>query len=310
MNNDLTARKLPDYQTLMLPLLELHGDDSEHTFREVIEALASRFQLNEEERRELLPSGKQFTFDNRVGWARTYLTKAGVLTSPKRSVFRITPRGKEVLAAKPSELNVKFLGQFAEFREFRAKRNDELGETANNQNDKHAGTPQEALEAAYQILKDELSAELLTNLKQVTPAFFEKLVVDVLVRMGYGGSRSEAGRAIGGWHDGGIDGTINEDRLGLDTIYIQAKRWEGVVSCPEIQQFAGALQGVRARKGVFITTSTFTKDAVEYASRIEAKIVLIDGERLVALMFEHNVGITSQAIYEVKKMDLDYFEEA
>jgi restriction system protein len=170
-------------------------------------------------------------------------------------------------------------------------------------------TPEVALEIAYQTLRDNLSDELLTIIKGCSPAFFEKLVVDVIVSMGYGGSRREAGRAVGGTGDDGIDGIINEDRLGLDSIYLQAKRWEGTVGRPEIQKFAGALQGYRARKGIFITTSSFTKDAQEYTSRIESKIVLIDGKRLANLMIDHNVGVTSEAVYEVNRTDSDYFSE-
>jgi restriction system protein len=304
---------IPDYQTIMLPLLRSLEDGNEHGFRELVDSLAAHFQLGQEERKELLPSGKQAAFDNRVGWARTYLKKAGLLEAPKRGVLHISPRGKAALASDLDKIDVRFLSRFDEFVEFRAKKNAggqaapvsvlSLPITTDTE------TPEEALETAYQTLRDNLSDELLSTIKGCSPAFFEKLVVDVIVSMGYGGSRREAGRAVGGTGDDGIDGIINEDRLGLDSIYLQAKRWEGTVGRPEIQKFAGALQGYRARKGIFITTSSFTKDAQEYTSRIDSKIVLIDGQRLANLMIDHDVGVTSEAVYEVKRTDSDYFSE-
>jgi restriction system protein len=280
----------------------------------LVEFLANHFQLTSEERKELLPSGQQPAFNNRVGWAGTYLKKAGLLESPKRGVFHISARGIKVLESNPREIDVKLLSQFDEFVEFRRKKSNTVGQatpvlassspiTTDNE------TPEVALENAYQTLRDNLSDELLTTIKGCSPAFFEKLVVDVIVSMGYGGSRREAGKAVGGTGDDGIDGIINEDRLGLDNIYLQAKRWEGTVGRPEIQKFAGALQGYRARKGIFITTSSFTKDAQDYTQRIESKIVLIDGQRLANLMIDHNVGVTSEAVYEVKRTDSDYFSE-
>jgi restriction system protein len=224
-------------------------------------------------------------------------------------VFRILPRGEKVLAENPSEINNRFLSQFEEFVEFRAKKSDVVGQVTPVSITTEVETPEVALENAYQTLRDNLSDELLTTIKGCSPAFFEKLVVDVIVSMGYGGSRREAGRAVGGTGDDGIDGIINEDRLGLDNIYLQAKRWEGTVGRPEIQKFAGALQGYRARKGIFITTSSFTRDAQDYTQRIDSKIVLIDGQRLANLMIDHNVGVTSEAVYEVKRTDSDYFSE-
>ncbi len=295
----------------MLPLLTSLKDGKEHGFRELVESLAIQFQLTPENRKELLPSRKQPTFDNRVGWARTYLGKAGLLESPKRSVVQITPRGEQTLATNLRKINIKYLLQFDEFIEFRNKKSDASGQTTPVSVSVvvDTETPEESLEGAYQTLRDNLSDELLTTIKRCSPAFFERLVVDVIVSMGYGGSRREAGRAIGGTGDDGIDGIINEDRLGLDSIYLQAKRWDGTVGRPEIQKFAGALQGYRARKGIFITTSSFTKDAQEYTSRIDSKIVLIDGQRLASLMIDHNVGVTSEALYEVKRTDSDYFSE-
>jgi len=295
---------IPDYQTIMLPLLKFAGDGQEHSLRETIDFLANEFSLSDEERKELLPSGSQATFDNRVGWARTYMKKAGLLESTRRGYFCITARGKNVLEQNPQKINVKFLKQFPEFVEFqKPKKKGEIDPPPVDI------TPEESLEAAYQELQHGLASELLQMVKQCPPDFFEQLVVDVLIKMGYGGSRKEAGQAVGKTSDGGIDGIIKEDKLGLDIIYIQAKRWEGTVGRPEIQKFAGALQGQRARKGIFITTSSFTKDAREYVENINTKIILIDGQRLAELMIAYNVGANTTAIYEVKKIDSDYFIE-
>ncbi len=300
---------IPDFQTIMLPLLKSLQDRNDHGYRELIESLALHFQLTPEDRKELIPSGRARAFDNRVGWACTHLKKAGLIEAPRRAVFRILTRGEKVLADNPTEINNRFLSQFEEFVEFRTKKSDVTGQVTPVPITTEVETPEVALENAYQTLRDNLSDELLTTIKGCSPAFFEKLVVDVIVSMGYGGSRREAGRAVGGTGDDGIDGIINEDRLGLDNIYLQAKRWEGTVGRPEIQKFAGALQGYRARKGIFITTSSFTKDAQDYTQRIDSKIVLIDGQRLANLMIDHNVGVTSEAVYEVKRTDSDYFSE-
>ena len=295
---------IPDYQAIMLPLLKFAGDGQENSLRETIDFLAHEFSLSDEERKELLPSGLQATFDNRVGWARTYMKKAGLLESTRRGYFCITARGKKVLVQNPQKINVKFLKQFPEFIEFqKPKKKGEIDPPPIDI------TPEESLEAAFQELHDGLASELLQMVKQCPPDFFERLVVDVLIKMGYGGSRKEAGQAVGKTSDGGIDGIIKEDKLGLDIIYIQAKRWEGVVGRPEIQKFAGALQGQRARKGIFITTSNFTKDALNYVENIETKIILIDGKRLAELMIAYSVGANTTAIYEVKKIDSDYFIE-
>jgi len=292
---------------MMLPLLRFAADGNEHSLREAIEGLAGQFGLTDAERKELLPSGQQPTFDNRVAWARTYLGKAGLMEPTRRGYFRITQRGRDVLVKNPAEINVKFLERFPEFIEFRAKRREpevvsEAVEVEKLQ------TPAELLETAYQKLHEYLSAELLKMVKGCSPNFFERLVIDLLVRMGYGGSRKEAGKAIGRSGDEGIDGIISEDRLGLDVIYIQAKRWQAPVGRPEIQKFAGALQGHRAKKGIFITTSGFTKDAEDYVAKIDSKIVLIDGEHLAQLMIDHNVGVAQVASYETKRIDSDYFE--
>jgi len=298
----------------MLPVLKLAADGEEHKFSHAVDALADQFALSQEERNELLPSGSQAVFNNRVGWARSYLKQAGLLGAPKRGFFVITPKGQELLAKNPPEINVTLLEQYPEFVEFRNRRK-EKSESDNESTDQTAPeqvtneTPEDALASAYKKLRTSLEAEILSAVKESSPSFFERVVVDLLVKMGYGGNRQDAGRAMGKSGDGGIDGIINEDRLGLDVIYIQAKRWEGSVGRPEIQKFAGALQGQRARKGVFITTSNFTKEAKEYASLIESKIILIGGEQLAKLMAEHNVGVSTVGIYEVKKLDSDYFDE-
>jgi restriction system protein len=266
---------IPDYQSTMLPLLKYTADGKDHPIREVIETLADQFNLTEQERRELLPSGQQAIFDNRVAWARTYMKKAGLPEAPRRGHIRITKRGMDVIALNPPRMDVDFLEQFPEFIEFRTLRHPK-GEPGGQPTDLNK-TPEESLETAYQNLRESVANDLLQQVKTSRPALFERIVVELLVSMGYGGSLKDAGRAIGKSGDEGIDGIIKEDRLGLDIIYVQAKRWEGTVGRPEIQKFAGALQGQRTRKGIFITTSDFTRDAYEYASRIETKIVLIDG---------------------------------
>lgn len=290
----------------MLPLLEFTGDKEEHSLREAVDVLAEEFELTEDERKKLLPSGQQEVFKNRVGWARTYLKKAGLLEATRRGYVRITDRGLDVLEHNPDRIDIKFLERYEEFQQFRTAH---LEEEAIPGPGPEEVTPEEALEAAYNQLRDNLSSELLQQVKAVSANLFEKIVVELLLKMGYGGSRKDAGQAIGKSGDEGIDGIIKEDRLGLDTIYIQAKRWENTVGRPEVQKFAGALQGQRARKGVMITTSSFSRGAYDYASRIENKIVLIEGEQLAQLMIDHNLGVGPVASYEVKKVDTDYFTE-
>jgi restriction system protein len=300
---------IPDYQTIMLPLLKFADDNQEHSLSDAVDYLADEFELSEEELKEMLPSGTQRLFNNRVAWALTYIRKAGLVESPKRGIFKITNRGQQVFSQGLEKIDRKFLNQFPEFVEFISikKKPTKKGPILSKETDDK--NPEETLESAYQELHDGLASELLQTVKQCPPEFFERLVVDVLIKMGYGGSRKEAGQAVGKTSDGGIDGIIKEDKLGLDIIYIQAKRWEGVVGRPEIQKFAGALQGQRARKGIFITTSNFTKDALNYVENIETKIILIDGQRLAELMIAYNVGANTTAIYEVKKIDSDYFIE-
>jgi restriction system protein len=303
---------IPDYQTLMLPLLKLVSDKQEHKYRDLIEKLASEFQITDEERKELLASGNQAIFDNRVGWAKTYLKKAGLLDSPKRATFVITDLGLATLEKKPDRIDAKYLRQFPSFLEFQnTGRNDTDSEEDANPQEPSEQTPEENLDKAYQRIRKSLASELLNKVVELSPTFFERLVVELLVKMGYGGSIKDAGKAIGKSGDEGIDGTIKEDKLGLDIIYIQAKRWKpgNVVGRPELHKFVGALAGQGAKKGIFITTSNFTKEALAYTPKNETKIVLIDGEQLAQLMIDFNIGCTTQQTYELKKIDSDYFGE-
>lgn len=304
---------IPTYKDCMLPFLTLLKNGQEWPIRELSEVLATHFDLSPIERAELLPSGQTPIFVNRVGWARTYLKKAALIESPRRGVFKITPRGLDVLNEGVQALDAKYLARFPEFQEFqRASQPQSSAESTPlvaNSSEAEA-TPEEAIESAYQGLRQQLAQELLAKILMCSPTFFEYLVVELLVKMGYGGSRKDAGERIGQSGDGGIDGIIKEDRLGLDTIFIQAKRWQGSVGRPEIQKFVGALQGQRARKGVFITTSSYTADATAYVGQIDTKVVLIDGEKLASLMIDFDVGVSAASTYTVKRIDSDYFEEA
>lgn len=294
----------------MLPLLRLYADGLVHSLNESIDALAVEFKLTDEDLRTLLPSGRQTTFRNRVGWARTYMSKAGLLATAKRGHFRITQIGLKVLADNPTRIDARFLRQFPSFVQFQTtKHEDDTSAPTSLPLSETKESPEEQIESAHTQLTHALAGELLARILATAPDFFERLVVELLLKMGYGGSRQDAGRAIGRSGDGGIDGIINEDRLGLDSIYLQAKRWENPVGRPEIQKFAGALAEHRAKKGVFITTSSFTKEALASATKHDARIVLIDGEKLATLMIDHGLGVTLEATYEVKRIDSDYFAE-
>jgi len=303
---------IPTYEEIMLPFLKHLEDNEEHTLNEMHDHLAQLFNLSENEIRELLPSGQYPIFRNRVGWARTYLKKAGLVSSAKRAHFRITKYGLDLLKEKPEEITSKFLMRYEDFVKFKTLRKPAkeletslLSTTRSEDNQ----TPEEALEVAFQNLHSDLSIEVLDIVKSCSPAFFEKLVVDLLIMMGYGGSRKDAGEAMGRSGDGGIDGIINEDKLGLDVIYLQAKRWENSVPVKEIRDFTGALASKKAKKGVFITTSSFPKSVYEFVNKVEYKIILIDGKRLADLMIEHGVGLSTVNTYKVKTIDTDYFEE-
>jgi restriction system protein len=294
----------------MLPLLTLLADGKERSFSQVPPPLADQFQLTEEDRARLLPSGRQQTFRNRVHWASFYLMKAGLLERPRRGHLRITPRGLDMLR-RGGPLNAEVLKHFPEFREFASGNAATAVQHVVQGGDatSAAQTPEEQLEAGYLRHHDGLASEVLAKVRKSSPGFFEQIVVDLLVAMGYGGSRQDAGRAVGGSGDGGIDGIIKEDRLGLDGVYVQAKRWEASVGRPVVQAFAGSLEGHRARKGVLITTSDFTSDAREYVTRIEKRIVLINGTELADLLIEHGVGVTEVTSYTLKRIDSDYFDE-
>lgn len=296
---------IPDYQSLMLPLLRLLSDGKEYIFRDTVDILGNQLKLSDTERREMLPSGQQTVFHNRVGWARTYMKKAGLVDSPRRGTLKITERGLKALSGNPQRIDGDFLDQYPEFIEFKKLKREKPVELSPDRLE----TPEEVLENSFQNLRQSLANELLDQIKSSPPGLFEKIVVELLVAMGYGGTLRDAGQAMGKSGDEGIDGIIKEDRLGLDIIYIQAKRWANTVGRPEIQKFAGALQGQRAKKGVFITTSDFSRDAIDYAAKIESKIVLIDGEQLAQHMIDHNIGVAPVATYEVKRIDSDYFSE-
>jgi restriction system protein len=289
----------------MLPLLKFSEDGQEHTLKEAVEILSIEFNLSNEEKNTLLSSGRQTRLMNRASWAKIYLTRAGLLESPKRGFFKITQRGRDVLVKNPAIIDRAFLGQFPKFVEFQSRKNEKEDDALI----KDADTPEEVLENAFINLRQNLASDILQQLKSISPRQFEKTVVQLLVAMGYGGSLKDAGKAVGKSGDEGIDGIIKEDKLGLDIIYIQAKRWDNTVSRPEIQKFAGALQGQRAKKGIFITTSDFSKEAKDYVAKIDNKIVLIDGEQLSQFMIDHNIGVTPVTSYEIKRIDSDYFVE-
>lgn len=309
---------VPDFQSFLLPALEALSDKKERRRQEVIERVAVRLGLTEADRQERLPSGKHLRHAHRTSWALFDLLKAEFIARPARGVFVITPAGAAALALKPARIDVAFLNEHsAPFRAFKAASEgataasgtpgvakEEEGEAANV-------TPEEQLDAAYRALRAGVESELLAKLLAASPAFLERIVVDLLVAMGYGGSVEDAGEALGGSGDEGIDGTIKEDSLGLDMLYLQAKRWapSRTVGRPDIQQFAGSLAGQRARKGVFITTSSFSKEAREYVNKIDAKIVLIDGAKLTALMFDHGIGVRERQSYVTKELDEELFED-
>jgi restriction system protein len=295
---------VPDFQTLMLPVLKAaaHG---EVRFSDLVETLADEFHLTDEERRQLLPSGRQTALANRTGWAKTYLAKAGLIRATRRSYFEATDRGRETLAHAPARIDIKFLSQFSEFEEFRKASREDVDssdDTAGEIVERSSRTPDEILRATHQEIEKTLRAELLDRLLQAPPAFFENTIVTLLVAMGYGGSREDAGRALGKSGDNGLDGVIDQDALGLDRVYI-----DNAVGESEVRGFAGSLEGVKATKGVFVTTSYFTSQARAFAERIARRIVLIDGQQLAQLMIKHDVGVRIEETLHIKKIDEDFF---
>jgi restriction system protein len=304
---------IPDFQTVMLPLLETLADGHERTMRDLTDRLAGRFQLTDQERQELLPSGQQSVFSNRVGWAKSHLKYAGLLENPARGRVRISDLGRKLLADRPQAVNVKFLKQFPSYREFIGKSEttaEPEGGSGGTAVIEEKRTPLELIDASYKSLRQATSEELLSRLRACSPSFFESVVVRLLMAMGYGGVAGH-GTVTGKSGDGGIDGVIKQDKLGLDVVCIQAKRWDGAVGRPVVQGFVGSMDYIRARKGVIMTTSTFTKDALDFVDRIEGKkVVLIDGDRLAELMIEHNLGVTTTKTYELKEVSNDLFDES
>lgn len=298
---------VPDFQSFFLPVLRLSSDGNERTSAEIRDQIASEMKLSPEDLSQKLPSGVQTVFANRVAWSLVYLAKAGALERVKRGVFRITDRGKELLKLNVPKLTIKNLNVYPEFVAFHRSSPNGREDEPDDKPEK-TETPEEQLASAYKVLRDALATDVLEAVKKASPTFFEELVVELLVRMGYGGSIEDAGKAVGRAGDGGIDGIIKEDKLGLDVVYVQAKRWASSCGRPLVQAFAGSLEGARARKGVFMTTSTFTQDALEYVQRIEKRIVLIDGKQLADLMIDYDIGVSVSQIYKVKRLDSDYFE--
>jgi len=298
---------VPDYQEIMLPLLRRIGDENVHSLSELTEELAQEFRLTPEDKKEFLPSGGQYKFDNRVGWARTYMKKAGLLISTDRGKIKITERGKQLLDENPMRIDTNYLKRYPEFVEFKGY-SAKAGSVKNEPKDDEV-TPEELLEEGFSDIQKNLINEVIERTKAASPKFFEQLVIDLLLKMGYGGTRKDAGERLGRSGDGGIDGIIKEDKLGLDVIYIQAKRWNNTVGSSQIRDFVGSLEEKKARRGIFITTSKFSADASKYVDNIEKKVVLIDGEFLAKLMIDHGVGVSTTANYELKKIDGDYFAE-
>lgn len=292
----------------MLPLLKSVEDQNEHKISDIINTLAEEFNISEEERQIRLPSGDR-VFNNRVYWARLYLIKAGLIESPKRAHIKIINNGLDVLEKNPEKIDFKFLEQIDAFQEYKESAKKTRTTLSEDEPITTEETPEETLENAFHIINEGLALDLINQVKSANPLFFEQLVLDLLIKMGYGGLRKDAAQRLGRSHDGGIDGIIKEDKLGLDAIYIQAKRWENTVGRPEIQRFVGALEGKRAKKGIFITTSSFSNEAVQYISNINRKIVLIDGEQLTEYMIEYDIGVSTSTTYRIKKIDSDYFEE-
>lgn len=304
---------VPPFQELFLPTLELLSDGEERDKKQVSEHLVTVFQITPDEINEILPSGRQTKLMNRIAWTRTYFAKAGLVEPTSRGRFRITQRGRDLLGTGLERMDVRTLKQYPEFAAFHQSSSGGSDSTSSETGITTPiidETPEERLATSYESLKKELGEILLQQVIQSSPAFFEKLVVDVLVAMGYGGWKKDAGTVTGKSGDEGIDGVIKEDRLGLDQIYLQAKRWQNPVGRPQVQHFVGSLVGQSAHKGVMLTTSRFTEEAKQFVKHLPQRVVLIDGEELANLMIEFNVGVNPDTSYTVKKLDMDYFEES
>jgi restriction system protein len=303
---------IPDFQSLMLPLLRLLADEREWAMRDLTRALEDEFDLTEGERQEMLPSGNTRVIVNRVAWAKAHMKMAGLIAPVRRGYAKITGDGKVLLGRNPASIDLKVLAQFPAYQEFQKRKKSETAAELVVPEEAATPliTPDEQIDVSHTELHEALAAEILEQVMQFSDSRFEQLVVELLVAMGYGGSIADAGKAVGRRGDGGIDGVIKEDRLGLDVIVIQAKKWtNGSVGRPDVQAFVGSMEGFRASKGVFITTSTFSGPAVEYIQQIQRKIALIDGRLLANLMIEHGVGVTTYRTIQLKRLDMDYFQE-
>lgn len=302
---------IPDFQTLMLPLMQQLADGSDRSMKELFEALAIHFKLTEQELKELLPSGQQTVFRNRVAWAKAHLKMAGIVENPTRGRVKLSARGKQVLDQNPRLINLRFLKQYDEYNEAvrgSTVKSSELEETSSGDG-QTTTTPLEQMESAFAKLQAAVVDELMDRLGRVSPEFFEHVVVRLLQAMGYGVG-IESGEVTSYVRDGGIDGVIREDKLGLDVVCIQAKRWQGTVGRPAVQAFVGSMDLIRAKKGVILTTGRFSEDATTFVDRIEGKrVVLIDGKRLAELMIEHNIGVITKSVYKLKEVSGDFFEE-
>jgi restriction system protein len=298
---------IPDFQKMFRPTLEFLNDGAIRHVKDIFEHLDGVFGLTEEERRDMVPSGQKSRFENRATWTLTHLFKAGLLEKPARGQYKITEVGKKALEVKNEEIDMRFLRRYPEYAEWRTAGPSEAPKTHLEDTE---STPDEQMADGYKLYRAALADEALSKVKSCSPRFFEQLVVDLLVRMGYGGSVEEAARVVGKTGDGGIDGIIKEDKLGLDIIYVQAKRWENVVGASSVRDFSGSLDYHGAKKGVFITTSQFTRDARDFVTRIgDKKIVLVDGFELAQLMIDHDIGVSTVTTYTIKRLDSDYFEE-
>lgn len=309
---------VPDFQSMMLPFLQLLGDGREWHHKDIVASLADRLQLTEEQRTVCHEKSGSNIFANNIAWVEIYFVRANLITKPRRACFVITDTGQALLKENPPAINIRLLKDqypaFTEWAKARSKSMDNSEKKVSSDLDANtdivtAKPPEDLLEEVYITIRNDLAQELLDQIKTASWVFFERLVIDLLIGMGYGGSRSDAKKHLGKSGDGGVDGVINEDKLGLDVLYIQAKRYNDPITISQVRDFAGALLAKKARKGVFVTTSTFPKSAVDFVSQIEPKVVLIDGQRLAQLMIDYNVGVAVKNIYEVKRIDSDYFDE-
>ena len=300
---------VPQYHTLMLPVLRVMGGGSEMTTSQMRDAVAEHLGLSAEALSQRLPSGTQSAFDNRMGWARTYLMKAGLLDRPRRATYVISQSGKDLLSNPPAAIDAEFLRSYEQFNDFISTAKNGKQELIQSNDIDDDLTPEEQIEKGVRRIQRELQDEVLDRVKQLPPEGFEQLVLRLLVGMGYGGSMEDV-QGVARGADGGVDGVVNQDHLGLDRIYIQAKRWEGSVGRPVIQGFVGALAGVGASKGVMMTTSTFAQPAQEYVKTLtDRRIILVDGKRISELMLKHGIGVSTKQTFVIQRMDEDFFLE-